>query len=489
MQTYGGISKYNVPVLQQNLVENAYSKSIDVFQTPTMIYGSNNIMQDTSNVNLVSQSSQVSGSQVQKEQTYISEPQQTQPYASYQTINEVSSGMPMMNTSYRSSTQYAPYTTTPPALEVSQAQPRTVSAGKSQFAVPTNRPVKVHRRSRSASGSHVPRNATQSTPTSTPVAIAPTLVDGSSTIINSNHQPVERSNSLPTIGAVQSRRNRMARSNLAQSADASTVVLNNVQPITPQYNRPTSPIITTTNTFFSSESNSLIAQLLSATSPMTAQTSITSPSTSQPQTYNAPRQFTATMPQQYNFNSSVQIRPANTNVSELRTMDDLTFVGPKAPVRKISSPARISSPYISPVHSGQLKPETVMSSSHLTTHQALYGAASVKPVKLKSDQEKIQYKEHRRVCHINAEQKRRCNIKNGFDTLRAILPSISQNTSTKISKAAMLQKAAERIRALKVERQQQQEEYDHLKQQIESLNQTIRFVITSVFDDANGLFC
>ena len=30
--------------------------------------------------------------------------------------------------------------------------------------------------------------------------------------------------------------------------------------------------------------------------------------------------------------------------------------------------------------------------------------------------------EHRRVCHINAEQKRRCNIKNGFDTLQSLLP-------------------------------------------------------------------
>jgi MAX-like protein X len=54
-----------------------------------------------------------------------------------------------------------------------------------------------------------------------------------------------------------------------------------------------------------------------------------------------------------------------------------------------------------------------------------------------------------------------------------MLPSISQNANTKISKAAMLQKAAEHIRILKTERQQQQDEYDRFKQQIESLNQTI----------------
>lgn len=40
--------------------------------------------------------------------------------------------------------------------------------------------------------------------------------------------------------------------------------------------------------------------------------------------------------------------------------------------------------------------------------------SSSKTVRLKSDEEKIQYKEHRRVCHINAEQKRRCNIKVNF---------------------------------------------------------------------------
>ncbi|RWS09596.1 Carbohydrate-responsive element-binding protein-like protein, partial [Dinothrombium tinctorium] len=96
-----------------------------------------------------------------------------------------------------------------------------------------------------------------------------------------------------------------------------------------------------------------------------------------------------------------------------------------------------------------------------------------KGMKAKTDHDRMQYKEHRRVCHINAEQKRRCNIKNGFDTLRNILPSLNQNSSTKISKAAMLQRAAEHIRVLKSERQQQQEEFDMLKKQIESLNTTI----------------
>ena len=84
------------------------------------------------------------------------------------------------------------------------------------------------------------------------------------------------------------------------------------------------------------------------------------------------------------------------------------------------------------------------------------------------------YKERRRVCHINAEQKRRCNIKNGFDTLRNLLPSLNSSVNLKISKAAMLHKAADYIRLLKNEKYEQQQEYDLLKQQVENLNQSIR---------------
>lgn len=104
---------------------------------------------------------------------------------------------------------------------------------------------------------------------------------------------------------------------------------------------------------------------------------------------------------------------------------------------------------------------------------ASVSASPAKPFRPKSDEERFQYKEHRRVCHINAEQKRRFNIKNGFESLRHLLPSLSQNPDSKVSKAQMLQQAGEYIRTLKNERQQQQEEADRLKKQIESFNQEI----------------
>ncbi|GAB6031827.1 hypothetical protein CHUAL_010229 [Chamberlinius hualienensis] len=91
----------------------------------------------------------------------------------------------------------------------------------------------------------------------------------------------------------------------------------------------------------------------------------------------------------------------------------------------------------------------------------------------KSENERVKYKEHRRVCHINAEQRRRCSIKNGFDTLHHLVPSLNQNPNCKVSKAAMLQKAGEYVKQLRAERERLQEETLRLKKQIESLNEAI----------------
>lgn len=83
-------------------------------------------------------------------------------------------------------------------------------------------------------------------------------------------------------------------------------------------------------------------------------------------------------------------------------------------------------------------------------------------------------RDHRRVGHIHAEQKRRYNIKNGFDMIHSLIPHLNQNPNAKLSKAAMLQKGAEYIRQLRSERNQLKEEMDSLRQQIESLNTSIR---------------
>ncbi|CAG9769010.1 unnamed protein product [Ceutorhynchus assimilis] len=79
----------------------------------------------------------------------------------------------------------------------------------------------------------------------------------------------------------------------------------------------------------------------------------------------------------------------------------------------------------------------------------------------------------RRVGHIHAEQKRRCNIKNGFDMIHSLIPQLNQNPNAKLSKAAMLQKGAEYIRQLRSERNQLKDEMESLRQQIETLNTSI----------------
>ena len=178
----------------------------------------------------------------------------------------------------------------------------------------------------------------------------------------------------------------------------------------------------------------------------------------------------------------------------------------EAPVRKISSPARIcsshpaaqqinifkepQSPILSPSSSFSsphqrlspkssslgLKKGILSNLSPSSSHHHSNHASPTHPVQsdVHHHHDKTQYKEHRRVCHINAEQKRRCNIKNGFDTLRQILPSVSQNTNTKISKAAMLAKAAEHIRHLKHDLHTKMEECEHYKGEIDTFNQAIR---------------
>lgn len=42
----------------------------------------------------------------------------------------------------------------------------------------------------------------------------------------------------------------------------------------------------------------------------------------------------------------------------------------------------------------------------------------------------------RRVGHIHAEQKRRCNIKNGFDMINSLIPQLNQNPNAKVLKTA-----------------------------------------------------
>nr|XP_006119686.2 carbohydrate-responsive element-binding protein [Pelodiscus sinensis] len=83
--------------------------------------------------------------------------------------------------------------------------------------------------------------------------------------------------------------------------------------------------------------------------------------------------------------------------------------------------------------------------------------------------------ESRRIIHISAEQKRRFNIKLGFDTLHGLVSTLSAQPSIKVSKATTLQKTAEYIGKLQQERAALQDEAQRLRGQIEELNAAINF--------------
>ncbi|XP_059220881.1 protein WBSCR14 homolog [Stomoxys calcitrans] len=78
----------------------------------------------------------------------------------------------------------------------------------------------------------------------------------------------------------------------------------------------------------------------------------------------------------------------------------------------------------------------------------------------------------RRAGHIHAEQKRRYNIKNGFDQLHDLIPQLQQNNA-KLSKAAMLQKGAEHIKHLRNERNVLKERMDALRMERDALNNSL----------------
>ncbi|OPJ89262.1 carbohydrate-responsive element-binding protein isoform B [Patagioenas fasciata monilis] len=81
--------------------------------------------------------------------------------------------------------------------------------------------------------------------------------------------------------------------------------------------------------------------------------------------------------------------------------------------------------------------------------------------------------ESRRITHISAEQKRRFNIKLGFDTLHSLVSTLSAQPSIKVSKATTLQKTVEYICKLQHERAALQDEAQRLREQIEELNSSI----------------
>ncbi|XP_034540481.1 carbohydrate-responsive element-binding protein-like isoform X2 [Notolabrus celidotus] len=117
-------------------------------------------------------------------------------------------------------------------------------------------------------------------------------------------------------------------------------------------------------------------------------------------------------------------------------------------------------------HPGQISPPNPLDkvSNPESSHSVFSGHAKI---------ESSKQTETRRITHISAEQKRRFNIKLGFDTLHNLVTTLSSQPSIKISKATTLQKTAEYISKMQQERGQLHEEAQRLREEIQLLNSAI----------------
>ncbi|XP_039292494.1 MLX-interacting protein isoform X2 [Nilaparvata lugens] len=189
---------------------------------------------------------------------------------------------------------------------------------------------------------------------------------------------------------------------------------------------------------------------------------------------NTPVMYSSHSPSDtFTFSANVTTGALSRRMATNQQMPTILSQSPSSTI-VVNSPSPLS---ISAEHS----PQMVGSASNSPKHPDSPGndSLSLSPLNVGSPNSpnsksgRRTYKEHRRVCHINAEQKRRCTIKNGFDTLHALIPQLNHNPNAKLSKAAMLQKGAEYIRQLRNERNQLKEEMDSLRQQVECLNSAI----------------
>jgi MAX-like protein X len=103
--------------------------------------------------------------------------------------------------------------------------------------------------------------------------------------------------------------------------------------------------------------------------------------------------------------------------------------------------------------------------------------------------EQEKYKEFRRRSHISAEQKRRGNIKSGFDRLQAFVTNLSGPSNTKLSKASVLLKSIEYTQYMQRERANQEKEIESLKKRIEELNAAIKCVAIHFLCCCAGSVC
>ncbi|KAJ7333833.1 hypothetical protein OS493_015925 [Desmophyllum pertusum] len=178
---------------------------------------------------------------------------------------------------------------------------------------------------------------------------------------------------------------------------------------------------------------------------------------------NVPEVVTTSMQQVVNIgHPAVQgqriLLPANVNLSTLSLAQLGLTPAALQSVTVPSSVANCSSSFstVATMSSGATSPLAVtVSSTGLVTESQDTGemrpgqtlATAAKQTRPVTAEQREQYKvcygfnlKHRRISHITAEQKRRGNIKMGFDQLMSLVPALANQRNSKVSKATVLQK-------------------------------------------------
>lgn len=80
--------------------------------------------------------------------------------------------------------------------------------------------------------------------------------------------------------------------------------------------------------------------------------------------------------------------------------------------------------------------------------------------------------ERKRILHLNAEKNRRNALKDGFETLTAVIPVIDE-AGIKPTNAVVLNRAASFIRSLKNESDNRKKDLENCRERIEKMNARI----------------
>ncbi|XP_013000251.1 MLX-interacting protein isoform X3 [Cavia porcellus] len=159
--------------------------------------------------------------------------------------------------------------------------------------------------------------------------------------------------------------------------------------------------------------------------------------------------------------SSSQPAPVSRLFSPGIVQDSLVKVE-QAPLRGGSPQVPATGPGRDGLNSGQASPCASEQSPSPQSPQNNCSGKSANP-------KNMSVLKNQQLKHISAEQKRRFNIKMGFNTLNSLI----SNNSKPSSHAITLQKTVEYITKLQQERSQMQEEARRLREEIEELNATI----------------